>query len=229
MKTCPSCNRNYADDSLRFCLEDGSTLSPPFEPGGRSLGTAQTEVLISPSPTQPYSIPVAPTQASANIPFAPAPAHPVSPSPAGDRPRSRALAATILVSVTLILFVSSFVYWMTLGRTNNVKPTDAPVAGLEGYWAGTANAGESKPWTVQITFRGHYADVDYPSRNCSATWEVISNNFNSAKFRESMIVGFDHCPSGSIVEVTKIKTGLTLEWRLGETKPVMASGTATTR
>lgn len=27
MKKCPTCNREYADDSLRFCLEDGSRLS----------------------------------------------------------------------------------------------------------------------------------------------------------------------------------------------------------
>lgn len=28
MKRCPKCNRQYKDDSLRFCLEDGSPLAP---------------------------------------------------------------------------------------------------------------------------------------------------------------------------------------------------------
>jgi hypothetical protein len=32
MKRCPACNRAYADDSLSFCLEDGSILSAPDEP-----------------------------------------------------------------------------------------------------------------------------------------------------------------------------------------------------
>ena len=43
MKRCPSCNRNYTDDTLRFCLEDGTPLTqapldeptittPPAEP-----------------------------------------------------------------------------------------------------------------------------------------------------------------------------------------------------
>src|SRR5437899_752944 len=26
MKSCPACKRNYADDSLRFCLDDGTVL-----------------------------------------------------------------------------------------------------------------------------------------------------------------------------------------------------------
>lgn len=36
MKRCPTCQRAYADDSLRFCLEDGSALlsvSDPLTPG----------------------------------------------------------------------------------------------------------------------------------------------------------------------------------------------------
>jgi Domain of unknown function (DUF4440) len=32
VKLCPTCQRNYADDSLRFCLDDGTTLSPFNDP-----------------------------------------------------------------------------------------------------------------------------------------------------------------------------------------------------
>jgi hypothetical protein len=32
MKSCPACNRTYADEELNFCLEDGSILSAPDEP-----------------------------------------------------------------------------------------------------------------------------------------------------------------------------------------------------
>jgi hypothetical protein len=32
MKQCPTCNRTYPDDSLRFCLEDGSPLSLTNDP-----------------------------------------------------------------------------------------------------------------------------------------------------------------------------------------------------
>lgn len=32
MKACPTCDRTYADDSLTFCLVDGSVLSAPYDP-----------------------------------------------------------------------------------------------------------------------------------------------------------------------------------------------------
>src|ERR1044072_35381 len=31
MKSCPTCNRTYPDDTLAFCLVDGSVLSAPYE------------------------------------------------------------------------------------------------------------------------------------------------------------------------------------------------------
>ena len=52
MKTCPTCNRTYADETMNFCLDDGSTLSDPYDrDNARSLpptmlpGPAPTEVL----------------------------------------------------------------------------------------------------------------------------------------------------------------------------------------
>jgi hypothetical protein len=32
MKSCPECNRTYADETLAFCLADGALLSAPFDP-----------------------------------------------------------------------------------------------------------------------------------------------------------------------------------------------------
>ncbi len=32
MKSCPACNSTYSDDSITFCLVDGSILSAPYEP-----------------------------------------------------------------------------------------------------------------------------------------------------------------------------------------------------
>lgn len=32
MKSCPTCNRTYPDDTLAFCLMDGSVLSAPYDP-----------------------------------------------------------------------------------------------------------------------------------------------------------------------------------------------------
>ena len=32
MKRCPQCNRTYADETLTYCLADGSLLSAPYDP-----------------------------------------------------------------------------------------------------------------------------------------------------------------------------------------------------
>jgi hypothetical protein len=58
MKKCPACNRTYADDTLSFCLEDGSLLSASF-----NLPEEQ-ETVVRPNsaelpPTQFYSPPPA--------------------------------------------------------------------------------------------------------------------------------------------------------------------------
>jgi hypothetical protein len=54
MKTCPTCNRTYADESLTYCLADGSLLSAPYDPEAThrlhlppGSNSAQTEVLLS--------------------------------------------------------------------------------------------------------------------------------------------------------------------------------------
>lgn len=69
MKKCPACNRTYADETLSFCLEDGSLLSASFSP------YEEQETVVRPNsaeilPTQYYSPPSAarsefPTNASA--------------------------------------------------------------------------------------------------------------------------------------------------------------------
>ena len=70
MKRCPTCQRTYTDDSLRFCLEDGATLlggssdpmastlldSPPLKTGNSTDRSAPTEVLHSePTSNNPAS------------------------------------------------------------------------------------------------------------------------------------------------------------------------------
>ncbi len=57
MKSCPTCNRTYPDDTLAFCLMDGSVLSAPYDPketrreAVRRTDDSRTEVL--PARTKP--------------------------------------------------------------------------------------------------------------------------------------------------------------------------------
>jgi hypothetical protein len=48
MKSCPTCNRTYPDDTLAFCLMDGSVLSAPYDPTAkptREVNPPATEVM----------------------------------------------------------------------------------------------------------------------------------------------------------------------------------------
>ncbi len=49
MKRCPSCQRTYADDTLKFCLQDGSTLTDADPSVQAYRSGAATEILDSPS------------------------------------------------------------------------------------------------------------------------------------------------------------------------------------
>jgi hypothetical protein len=53
MKSCPTCNRAYADETLSYCLDDGSLLSSPYEPEAtqflpapRTTSRAKTETSV---------------------------------------------------------------------------------------------------------------------------------------------------------------------------------------
>ena len=37
MRTCPKCNRQYDDDSLNYCLEDGTVLNPRYDAEAETL------------------------------------------------------------------------------------------------------------------------------------------------------------------------------------------------
>ncbi|HEY0379222.1 MAG TPA: hypothetical protein VGC87_20060 [Pyrinomonadaceae bacterium] len=62
MKSCPACNRTF-EDTLTFCLVDGSILSAPFnpsatheQPGARRTSPPPTEVM-PPPPAWPANAP----------------------------------------------------------------------------------------------------------------------------------------------------------------------------
>lgn len=67
MKSCPTCNRTYPDDTLAFCLIDGSVLSAPYDPqetrrgpGWSGSNSTQTQVL-HPTVSSAQAPPIQPT------------------------------------------------------------------------------------------------------------------------------------------------------------------------
>lgn len=110
MKSCPACNRTYPDDTLAFCLLDGSVLSAPYDPQKMQRGPAEggsnstrTQVL---HPTAPNS-PVPALQSTIR-----APAPPVPPLYAGSPPlirsEERRSKTPWVIAVIALLLVGVF-------------------------------------------------------------------------------------------------------------------------
>jgi hypothetical protein len=108
MKSCPTCNRTYPDDTLAFCLVDGSILSAPYEPGKPVWSTpaAKTEVLkpsAALTPTMPAQHP-------------PEPWTPLQ-TPAATKDRGRKLPLILITAVAVIIFLCVGLYMIWPSRS----------------------------------------------------------------------------------------------------------------
>ena len=120
MKRCPKCNREFTDDSLRFCLEDGTPLiSVSREP---------------PPPTEMLPPSLQPTRASAEktIPsYSREPAFVPSPPPAG-RTHPIVIAgviAMVLLLVVLVALVAIYVIQHSGSPNSNQVNAESPSPG----------------------------------------------------------------------------------------------------
>jgi hypothetical protein len=114
MKRCPACNRSYTDDTLRFCLEDGTPLTqaPSDEP---TITTPPAE----PPPTMVYRAPVSPIPAVS----AAAPAPPAWTPTAMPKPKRKVwpwvLGAFLLLCVLGGGFIVLLIGLASLGSSDN--------------------------------------------------------------------------------------------------------------
>ncbi len=150
MKRCPTCQSTYTDDSLRFCLQDGTSLvnvSRSGGAGGLTLPDQEKTLLINsagrggdePPPTEILPAPPMPTL------VAPRP-HVTAPQPSprqtatgpvdaatGQRAKTNALVIPITIALTvLVLAVAGIGAWLLFGNresggTGNVR-TDRTTA-----------------------------------------------------------------------------------------------------
>ena len=101
MKQCPSCNRTFSDDTLVYCLEDGSALANTYD-------TSATQIMPSPRVTSP------PPPESARY-------NPPPPQP--PQQRSYMWLIALLASGLLLFFVAAgaVLAWINLRDTNRAQ------------------------------------------------------------------------------------------------------------
>jgi hypothetical protein len=106
MKRCPKCNRQYRDDTLRFCLEDGSPLTSTTR-GGEA---PPTEILPRVPETVKSATPTIPSYMSGDA---------VRPQTSEPRPSNPILTGGVIaIAVLLLVLVGIAAYFV-------FKPTDS--------------------------------------------------------------------------------------------------------
>jgi hypothetical protein len=119
MKRCPKCNRKYEDDTLKFCLEDGTSLSEI----SRDANPPPTEVLSRGGPTLKSSpdptIPSYPNVAS----FRPPP----SEARASNPVLTAGVIAIVLLLLALVGIAAFFVFKQSGGdESAKTNPVGSP-------------------------------------------------------------------------------------------------------
>lgn len=133
MKQCPQCHKTYADDSLRFCLDDGSQL---IVLGG---GQTEAETVMSFSPANQVRIEI-PQDKPSTPSFTPPPSYQIPQQPPAKGGSSiLKILAIVLVVLFLLLGVMGFAGYLFY-RSMGVGPDPANT-----NTANTANTASPTP------------------------------------------------------------------------------------
>ena len=124
MKICPTCNRTYADETLTFCLDDGSTLSATYGhnqteriSASRNTDPAPTEVLYSGSRADALTPPLTPTIASLQPPPSPE-KQPLQPQEKRSNRTGLVLMMGVILGAILALVIAGI--WLGTSKNNAV-------------------------------------------------------------------------------------------------------------
>lgn len=182
MKLCPQCNRTYSDDSLRFCLDDGTVLARDPNatlPYGPTTGeTVPPPVIVAHQPPSRH-VPVFISNPVTNRP-APAitPANPSSPIlTAGVL-----LIAGLLLVLTLVGLAFVYTYWKS--SESVASPVNSPTP-VPSQSADTPDS--TRPTSGALQIRTSASSVRYSVQ--SNTYDP-SNTIDGSK-RTAWIEGVD--------------------------------------
>lgn len=163
MKTCPSCQRQYTDETLGFCLDDGSRLNETVDTAATWVNpprpgtdpSADPRVTVAPYQSAPHQS--APTMVSQ-----PNPSYTPQYQPA-KQGRGAGIWIALGIGLVLVVIVGvagiGLIYYFSQSNTssgsNNSSsptPTPTPLASITGKWKGkfTNSKGGGGETTITI-------------------------------------------------------------------------------
>lgn len=130
MKSCPSCNRTYADDTLTFCLNDGALLSAPYDPQATlqipsARSTNQTTEILSASPQADTGSPRQQTTVRPSAPFNYQQENLADASPKRQSSRTRLIVGVVIATLTVAVLILGYVVWTGNQSTTEDSKRDA--------------------------------------------------------------------------------------------------------
>lgn len=159
MRECPQCKRSYSDDTLVFCLDDGSRLM-------RASADAATLQMPSPRPTMPPPTEVLPQN----------PAQP-------QHKKSRWI---IPVSVTAVLLVFAIgglaLAWAVFGKRDSTTDANAtpPTSQNDQGWSSATK--DSPSWKLVGTWRAEVEELGIPT---TITYTFHADGTSESTFTDS--------------------------------------------
>lgn len=223
MKSCPTCNRTYPDDTLAFCLIDGSVLSAPYDPQARQQrpnDPPPTEILHS---TRPDTTPrrLQPTMPTYPPVYAAdrQPSQPMSDS-RGKKWLAVGIGALFLVLVGGVVLLLAGRVWLNSRNPTEQKPeVKSEFPGVSETPESTPSP-ESSPSPVKLDVAGYWVGI---SDQSPATLVINSSEDDSyegtetaglAKVRIAVEIQVDSATRHITINETRILEGEG-GWNLG--------------
>jgi hypothetical protein len=124
MKQCPSCRTNYTDDSLKYCLQDGTELVENRALGSGTEAIDDAETVVSPRQVEPIRIDVPDSQwrsweESKQVKVRPTETVPIQPVQIEPAPTKSNTTSTVLLTVLgmlALLAIAGIGGWLYLNN-----------------------------------------------------------------------------------------------------------------
>jgi hypothetical protein len=134
VKRCSQCGRTYAEESLAFCLDDGSLLSAPYDPNA---------TLRMAPPTNPTATEVLPSGSVSR---------PVLSKP--ERPGKKPMALYLTIVLGALIVGGAVVGWVMSGRGESAQSIEPALRGE----SANANMARPAPTLAGIDISGDWLD-----------------------------------------------------------------------
>ncbi|HKE55068.1 MAG TPA: hypothetical protein VKB46_00135 [Pyrinomonadaceae bacterium] len=229
MKQCPTCHRAYQDDTLSFCLEDGTRLAVLSQPPATVLAPPPTAIL--PSERTPSNQVSGSTITAVTPPAFSQAAQIYAPTQKRGGAIWLVVGGLALIVIGLLVLVGylatrpsnkaevqpsqTSVPLATPSTTTNepakakqeaeAKPRENVISWLNGEWKGEGFQTDTRTtWNVSLSVHDGVYQVSYPNIPCGGKWKLNSGSSRTATFTELITTNAGRCGNNSQVLIDKV-------------------------